>query len=443
MKTTTGLVRRDFLQAAGVASLAGGSPAQSSLNRIPGANDRIRLGLIGCGGMGNADALAFLKVPNVEFAALCDIDQNRLRETAARTGGKPDTYGDFRRIIERTDIDAVVIATPDHWHAIPALQALRAGKDVYLEKPLAHTIAEGQLLVKTVRDTNRILQVGLQQRSGSIFLEAAEVIRSGKIGKVSMVHCFNVWNQSPDGISKVGKRTKGLGRPPDSDPPEGVDYDFWLGPAPKRQFNPVRFHWNYIYFWDYSGGMLLIWMVHLLDSVFQALGLKAPNSVHTGGGIHVLDDMRETPDTAVATLEFDNLSVICSCLHATSYTFGGRRFDHGIQVIGTAGTLLIDRSGYQVIAETQEAEPIPSPAGLVEGYGVHQQKFIECLRNRTRPPCDVVDGHLSTTALHLANISYRTGRKIYWDEAREQIINDPEANAFLSKEYRKPWSLHG
>jgi predicted dehydrogenase len=320
---------------------------------------------------------------------------------------------------------------------------MRAGKDVYLEKPLAHTIAEGQLLVKAARDTNRILQVGLQQRSGSIFLQAAEVIRSGKIGKVSLVHCFNVWNQSGDGITKSGGRTRGLGNPPDSDPPPGVDYDFWLGPAPKRAFNPARFHWNYIYFWDYSGGMLLIWTVHLLDSVFQALDLKAPKSVHTAGGIHVLDDIRETPDTAVATFDFDGLTVVCSCLHATSFTFGGRRFDHGIQVIGTAGTLLIDRSGYQIIPETPEAEPVPSPAGLVEGYGVHQPKFIECLRTRKRPPCDAADGHLSTTALHLANISYRTGRKIYWDAGKEQIINDPEANAWLSKEYRKPWSLHG
>lgn len=443
MKLTTTLARRHILQAASATPLAVGAAKPSPSSRIPGANDRIQLGLIGCGGMGNADMRAFLSVPNVEFVALCDVDQNRLRETAGKTGARPDTYGDFRRVIERKDIDAVVIATPDHWHAIPALEALRAGKDVYLEKPLAHTIAEGQLLVKTVQDTNRILQVGLQQRSGSIFLEAAGVIRSGKIGKVSLVHCFNVWNQSPDGINKTGKRTRGLGRPPDGDPPEGVDYDFWLGPAPKRSFNPVRFHWNYIYFWDYSGGMLLIWMVHLLDSVFHALGLTAPKSIHTGGGIHVLDDMRETPDTAIATFEFDHLSVICSCLHATSYTFGGRRYDHGIQVIGTAGTLLIDRSGYQIIPETKEAEPILSPPGLVEGYGVHQQRFIECMRNRTPPPCDVVAGHLSTTALHLANISYRTGRKIHWDAAREQIINDSEANAFLSKEYRKPWSLHG
>lgn len=443
MNSSASPTRRHLLQAAAGSPLAAGANAQSSPRRVLGANDRIRLGLIGCGGMGNADLRAFSNVPGVEFAGLCDVDQNRLRETASKSGGKVDTYNDFRRLLDRNDIDAVVIATPDHWHAIPALQAMRTGKDVYLEKPLAHTIAEGRLLVKTARDTNRILQVGLQQRSGSIFLEAAEVIRSGKIGKVSLVHCFNVWNQSPDGTMKGGGRTRGLGNPADTDPPAGVDYDFWLGPAQKREFNPMRFHWNYIYFWDYSGGMLLIWTVHLLDSVFQTLDLKAPKSVHTAGGIHVLDDIRETPDTAVATFDFDGLTVICSCLHATSFSFGGRRVDHGIQVVGTAGTLLIDRSGYQIIPETPEAQPIPGPSGLLEGYGVHQQKFIECLRTRKRPPCDVVDGHHSTTALHLANISYRTGRKIFWDAAKEQIINDPEANTYLSKEYRKPWSLHG
>jgi len=433
MSADTSASRRHFLEAAG--ALAAG--------RVAGANDRVRLGLIGCGGMGNADMRAFLNVPGVEFAAMCDVDQNRLRETAGKARGKVDTYGDFRRLLERKDIDAVVIATPDHWHAIPALQAMRAGKDVYLEKPLAHTIAEGQLLVKTARDTNRILQVGLQQRSGSVFLEAAEVIRSGKIGKVSLVHCLNVWNQSGDGTAKGGGRTKGLGNPPDSDPPAGVDYDFWLGPAPKRAFNPVRFHWNYIYFWDYSGGMLLIWTVHLLDSVMQALNLKAPKSVHTSGGIHVLRDMRETPDTAVATFDFDGLTVVCSCLHGTRFTFGSRRVDHGIQVIGTAGTLLIDRSGYQIVPETPDGAPIPSPAGLEEGYGAHQREFVECLRTRKRPPCDAADGHLSTTALHLANISYRTGRKIHWDAEREQIVGDSEANAYLSKAYRRPWTLEG
>ena len=433
--------RRGVLKAAGLTTLTASAAAQLPTSRVLGANDTVRIGLIGCGGMGNADLLAFLEVPNVKAVALCDVDQNRLKATAEKVPGGVETYGDFRQLIDRKDIDAVVIATPDHWHAIPALHALRSGKDVYLEKPLAHTIEEGQLLVSTARQYNRILQVGLQQRSGTIFLEAGKLIREGKIGRVSTVHCFNVWNQSGHVTTAEGRRSRGLGNKPDSDPPAGVDYDFWLGPAPKRPFNPTRFHWNYIYYWDYSGGMLLIWTVHLLDSVFQAFGLRGPKSVNVSGGKYVLDDSRETPDTAIATFDFGNMSVICSCLHTTAFTFGGRRFDHGIQVIGTEGTLLIDRKGYQIIPEGSNPEPIMGPDGLTEGYGEHQREFINCVRERRRPPCDAIDGHRSTTALHLANISYKTGRKIFWDHEKEQIVNDADAARHMSKEYRKPWSL--
>jgi len=169
--------------------------------------------------------------------------------------------------------------------------------------------------------------------------------------------------------------------------------------------------------------------------------LTAPQSVNTSGGNHVLDDIRETPDTAIATFDFGDVTVVCSCLHGTSFTFGGRRVDHGIQIVGTAGTLLIDRSGYQIIPEVPDPTPVLSPPDLVEGYGVHQRNFIDCMRSRKKPACDVIDGHRSTTALHLANISYRTGRKIVWDSDEERILNDPEANQYLSKEYREPWSL--
>ena len=429
--------RRAFIHTGALTPLASAAFGQSG-PRSPGPNDTVRIALIGCGGMGNFDLAAFLKVPGVRVVALCDVDQNRLQKTAAKVGGPVDTYGDFRKVIERKDIDAVVIATPDHWHAIPALQALRAGKDVYLEKPVAHTIEEGQLLVRTARQYNRILQIGLQQRSGTIFLEAMNLVRSGKIGRVSMAHCINAWNQS--GISTEG-RARGLGNPPDSDPPEGVDYDFWLGPAPKRPFNPNRFHWNYIYYWDYSGGMLLIWTVHLLDTVYQIFDLKGPNAVNVSGGKYLLDDSRDTPDTAMATFDFDGMTVVCSCLHTTTFTFGGRRVDHGIQLIGTQGTMLIDRKGYQILPEGANSQPILSPEGLTDGYGEHQRKFVDCVRSRTKPPCDAEDGHRSSTALQLANISYRTGRKIFWDPRREQILNDPDACRYLSKEYRKPWSL--
>jgi predicted dehydrogenase len=384
---------------------------------------------------------------------MCDVDQSRLTQApkelpAEAQAEKIDLLSDFRRLIDRADIDVVVVATPDHWHAIPALQAMRAGKDVYLEKPVAHTIEEGQMLVKTARGHNRVLQVGLQQRSQEAFLEAEKVLRSGQIGSISAVHCFNVWNQTDPALTSYSiseirtptGREIGLGNPPDSAAPPGVDYDMWLGPAPKRPFNPARFHWNYIYFWDYSGGMQLIWMVHLFDSVRQMMDLKGPKSVHTSAGTFVMRDIRETPDTVITTLDYPNLTVICSILHTSGFTFGGGRYDHGIQFIGSKATLMVDRFGYQVLPEAKKPELIRTDTPNT-GTLKHVENFLTCVRTRKKPACDIEEGHISTTALHLANISYRTGRKVFWDSEKEQIIGDPEAASFARKEYRDPWSL--
>ena len=414
---------------------AGGAPAVSS-NPL-GANDTVRLGLIGCA-RGKHNLRCCLEAPNTEVVALCDVDSARLAGTLKEIGGKPDTYGDFRRIIDRQDIDAVIIATPDHWHAIPALQAIRAGKDVYLEKPIGHTIYEGQILVETARAHKRVVEVGLQQRSGTIFQEAVKLVNSGEIGKVSVVRCFNAWNQWVGGSG----RSRGIGKPPDCDPPEGVDYDMWLGPAPKRPFNPNRFHWNYIYYWDYSGGMLMAWGVHLVDIALWAMKVKGPEAVTTSGGTYILTDSRETPDTAEAIFEFPDFTMIYSCRHATAFPMGSRRLDHGIQFFGSQATLLVDRSGYQIIPEGEKnPEPVLSPPELNSGEGVHQRRFIECVRSREAPVCDILEGHRSTTALQLANISYHTGRKIFWNAEKEQIINDADAARRIGKEYRAPWSL--
>lgn len=421
--------------AGSAAGMASAGPAISS--SVVAANDTVRLGLIGCGPQGKNDALHCLKAPKTAVVALCDVDPARLRGAFEKTGGKADTYSEFERIIERKDIDAVIVATPDHWHAIPALQAMRAGKDVYLEKPVAHTVQEGQLLVETARQYKRIVQVGLQQRSGTVFQEAVKLVRSGKIGKVSVAHCFNAWNVTPGGNG----RALPIGNPPDSEPPEGVDYDRWLGPAPKRPFNPNRFHWNYIYFWDYCGGMLLTWGVHLVDIVLWTMGVKGPQAVTVSGGKYVLQDARETPDTAEAIFDLPHFTLTYSCRHANRFPMGSRLLDHGIQFLGNQATLLLDRGGYQIIPDGEKPEPVVSPQGLTNGNGPHQMEFIECIRSRKPPVCDIFEGHRSTTTMQLANISYRTGRKIHWDVDKEQIINDPGASVLLSKQYRSPWSL--
>src|SRR5262249_31105835 len=198
-----------------------------------------------------------------------------------------------RRIIDRKDIDAVIIATPDHWHVIPALQAMQSGKDVYLEKPIGHTIHEGQLMVETARERQRIVQVGLQQRSGTIFTAAMKVVRSGQIGKVSLVHCWNAWN---DKVNYTGGYRQ-LKNAKDANPPDGVDYDMWLGPAPKRPFNPDRYNGTYLYYWDYSGGMAITWGIHLVDTVMQIMNVEGPSSVAASGGKYIFNDSRDTPDT--------------------------------------------------------------------------------------------------------------------------------------------------
>jgi len=431
MRTT----RRHFIASGALAAAA------------PGANDAIRIGLIGCGGRGRSLLRLFQKDPSCHIVAICDVDRERLDQTRASVSPPPATYSDFRRLLDRSDIDAVIVATPDHWHAIPALQAMRAGKDVYLEKPVGHTVEEGAILVAEAERSGRLLEVGLQQRSGTLFAEAGRLIQNGTLGKLSLVHCLNVWNQSDSGNldytirRPAHSRAHGLGRPPDADPPAGVDYDLWLGPAPQRRFNPNRFHWNYLYFWDYSGGMVITWGVHMLDSVRQLLGLGWPSAVTASGGRYVLDDMRETPDTLIAVFDYPNLTLTCSVQHANAFPWGNPRMDHGIQILGAKGTMLLTREGYRVVPEGDNKNSIESARGLDSGDGAHQLRFLESLRSRKPPVCGIREAHISTASLQLANISYRTGRKVFWDQARQQITSDSGASRYLTKEYRKPWSL--
>jgi predicted dehydrogenase len=431
-KLMANVTRRTFVKHS-VAGFAMAAPA------VLGANNTIRLALIGCSGQGVYDLRDCLKAPDTKAVALCDVDQTQLSKAKQRIGGEVNTTGDFRRILDRQDVDAVIIATPDHWHAIPALQALQAGKDLYLEKPIGHTVREGQLLVRAVAESNRIASVGLQQRTGTLFLSAREIIQSGQLGKVALVHCWNAWNDQANfegGYRQLKKVT-------DGPPPAGVDYDFWLGPAPKRTFNANRYNGTYLYYWDYSGGMTITWGVHLIDSALHLLNVEAPLSVTATGGKYVFADDRDTPDTVEQIFEFPGFILTYSCRHANAFPSGSAASDHGIQFFGTKGTLLLNREGYQIITEGKKPETIKSPTGLDAGWGTHQRNFIECLRTRKPPNCTMLEGHRATTACQLANIAYRTGRKIRWDAAKEQITGDAEAARLMTKKYRAPWVLKG
>ena len=425
------LTRRRFIQttAGAAATFSALSPALGAL----GANERIRVGIIGTGSRGRSHVTTLKRQKDAEIVALCDVDDNRLAECVKEAGNAPEQYKDFRRLLDRKDIDAVFVTTPEHWHAIPALQAMQAGKDVYLEKPLGHTIHEGRVIADTAKKTERIVQIGLQQRSVPHWQNAVQRIQAGEIGRIVTVNVWNAWNTEEMGGN--------MGNPPDSDAPAGVDYDMWLGPAPKRPFNPRRFHFYFYFWWDYSSGMPCAWGVHLFDVVMWAMSTP-PRSVSSAGGIYVLKDARETPDTLQTVFDCGDYAMTYSMQHAN----GWRRFgdkDHGIEFIGSKGVLQINRSGFQMYHEADRNTLKPYYSESVSGNDTqrHQGNFLDCMRSRKTPNASAEIGHLAAIPGYLANISHRVGRGIRWDAQREQILNDSEASGLLTKDYRKPWHL--
>lgn len=428
------ITRRTFIQSSlsTAAALSAAGPALGAL----GANDRIRLGVIGTGGRGNAHIHDLKNHSDVELVAICDVDDaqlDRAAQNAAGFGAKPERYKDFRKLIDRKDIDAVFITSCCHWHAIPAVQAIRAGKDLYIEKPSGHTIHEGRVIADEARKHGRVVQIGLQQRSGPHWINAVERIKAGEIGQVTTVHTWNAWN-----IDEMGGR---LGNPPDGEAPAGVDYDMWLGPAPKRAFNPARFHFGYYFFFDYSSGMTCAWGVHLFDVVAWALGYNL-KSVAATGGIYVLKDARDTPDTLEAVFDCGHYTMSYSLNHNSGWRRHGN-MDHGIEFVGTQGVLQINRSGFEMFHEADRAErkPYYTEKTIGDDTPLHQRNFLDCMRSRKQPRVNAETGHQATAYGYLANISYRVGRGIRWDAEKDTIPGDPEAARLLTKEYREPWSL--
>jgi predicted dehydrogenase len=436
--------RRDFIKSTAVGALSAGMAlhASSASGGVLGSNDRVVTGFIGLGRMGQSNLKDFLKQQDVDVAAVCDVYAPNL-DKAAALAPKAEKHKDFRRILDRKDIDAVVVSTPDHWHALPMIMACQVGKDVYVEKPLSHTIDEGRKMVQAARKHNRIVQVGTQQRSGKHFQNAVELVRGGKIGKVSFVRTWNFGNQFPSGI----------GNPADCNPPSELDWDMWLGPAPKVSFNPNRFGVNpnnfsyFRWFWDYAGGMVTDWGIHLLDIVQWAMGVDYPQAVTASGGKFYLQDNRETPDTLLVTYEYPGWI----CTYENRECNGSRIFDkgYGITFHGTEGTLFVDRSGFEILPETRRGsdnKPINRMEPMKEANSndqhlTHVRNFLDSVKSRQKPISDVEIGHRSTSTALLANISYRTRRRIEWDGKNERIVGDSEASKLLSRHYRKPWSL--
>ena len=332
---TAQITRRDFVEAVGISAGASTLLGMPAIAAGGSANEKIRLILIGAGSRGNQLLDSFFKQADMEVVGVVDVDDKHAGETADRIkkakGNTPDTARDYRGMLDRKDVNAVIIATPDHWHALPAIQAVLAGKDVYVEKPVAHNVAEGQAMLRAARKTGKIMAVGTQQRSSSHFQQAVEIVRSGKLGKVFWVQTWNFENISP----------AGLGNYPDGPAPSYVDYDRWLGPAPLRPFHPNRFHLLFRWFFDYAGGMMSDWGVHLNDIVLWALNAKGPKSVYTTGGIFTSDDNRDTPDTMQVVYEFPECTLTYSMRKGNGLKYNGH--DYGILFCGTDASLLLDR----------------------------------------------------------------------------------------------------
>ncbi len=417
--------RRQFLSRTAAAAAAGFAAPWIIPASAFGANERIVTGHIGVGGQGNANLGAFLKLASP--AAVCDVDQKHLATAVERvekdTKKSCEGFGDYRKLLDRKDIDAVVISTPDHWHALATIHACQAGKDVYCEKPLSLTIVEGRKMVDAARANNRIVQTGSQQRSDNRFRQACEYVRNGRLGKLQKV--------------LVGLPNTNFSGPPvpDSDPPPELNYDMWLGPAPLRPYNVNRVHYKFRFFWDYSGGQMTNFGAHHIDIAQWGLGMDDSGPIATEG---------------VATFHPEKwYEVTQSCRITHTYSTGvllivgqGQKdCPGGATFIGSEGAIFVDRGKITSTPEDILKQPLQeSDVRLYESKN-HHQNFLDCIKSRKLPICDVEIGHRSATVCHLGNIAARLGRRIQWDPVNEQIVGDVDAAMWVSRPYRAPWVL--
>jgi predicted dehydrogenase len=398
------------------------------------ANNQIVLGMIGVGGMGTNRLNEFLKLPDVRIGAVCDVDRNHVDRALGivqkEKGYKPQSFGDFRRLLEVKEMDAVAIVTPDHWHAIPTVNAFEAGKDVFVEKPLSYSVAEGRAMADASLNYKRVSQMGNHIHNDlSNYRRVVEIVKSGKLGKITRVHA---WKTSPTrNIKERGPETL----------PEGFDYDFWLGPAPKRPYHPLRSHFTYRHFWDYSGGTFIDFWCHITDVAFWAMDLEAPRHVSAVGGRFFLTDETETPDTLEAILEYPEMLYIFS--FRPKPLTGFEHIGHiGCLFEGSEASLVANYETHEVWARGKRVDDFPRPSKSIPDSPGHLREFVDAIKTRNfETTCNVRYGHRLTKAGLLANIAFRSGHRLTWDDEREQIVGDEEANRYLTRDFRDPWNL--
>jgi predicted dehydrogenase len=446
------MTRRDFTRTTAAAGVASAATALST-RRVLGANDRVRVGFIGLGNRGDQVLSAFLQHKDADVVAVCDIYQPYLDFASKKIGTAPEQYHDYRKMLDRKDLNAVVVATPDHWHALQMIHACQAEKDVYCEKPLSLCVAEGRAMVKAARDNKRIAQVGIQRMSSSYCKEAADLIREGAIGKVTAVRCFHVQNEWP----------RGIGNPPDEQAPKDFDWDAWQGPAAARKYNKNRTFYRFRWFYDYSGGQLTNFGVHYLAQIHRSLGQDAPTSVVAIGGKYANFDDREVPDTMEVVWHYPGDTLVTfSQFNATGAMPTTRPCE--IEFRGTKGTLFFRTNGYEIVPEVitpnEFAARTPMNREIERGWRVgakaeieakrvdgqirdadHARNFLDCVKSRQTPSCDVEYGHRCTSAALIAGIAHRSRAFLEWDAKAERFTNNEAANKRLSYEYRAPYKF--
>jgi predicted dehydrogenase len=441
--------------------LATGMVAATALSysRILGANDRVGVGYIGIGNRGDQVHDAFLEHGDQQTVAICDLREDYLDLAAKKSRATPTRYKDYKKLLEDKSVDAVVIATPDHWHALMFVDACNAGKDVYVEKPLSLTVAEGRKMVETAERTKRVVQVGTNRRSWKTYKEAADFVRSGGIGHVTVARCFHIRNEWPNGL--------GVAQGPAM---SEQDWDRWLGPAPKVPYNPNRAFYNFRWFYDYSGGQVTNFGVHYVDVIRWLIGQDAPKAVTALGGRYAdIKDNREIPDTLQVTWEFDKTLVIFEQYDASGAP--GNQPNSEMELRGTKGTMYIRNTSWDVVPDRissrnegydgakgygnpldrNAARAAAASAPVIEPKSVkgattgdtmaHTRNFLDCIKTRGKCNADVLTGHLSTSATLIANIAHKTRSLLEWDAKAERFTNNQAANRYLNYQYRAPYKL--
>jgi predicted dehydrogenase len=442
MKTTP-QSRRNFIKNASAATAGVGAltilPSSVVFGR-PAPSDQINVALIGCRGRGFGSLKDHLKYPGTNCVALCDVDAGILNDRAAEIqknhGSTPKLYGDYRKMLEQKDIDVVIIGTPDHWHCLNLVDSVAAGKDVYVEKPMANTIEECNIMSDAASYYNRVVQVGQQQRSNPSFIESMKLVHSGLIGSIRKVNLWANFNY-------------GLGATPamDESVPDGIDYDMWLGPAPSRPFNRNHYHGSWRHFWAYGGGMFSDWGVHLIDmGLWVKDQVKAPTEILTyAGNSSGIEKKRDTFDTMTAI--FPTKDYVINYEMIAGVQDGPYDNMYGVAIIGDKGTIKVNRAGYKVIPEYDgDKKEFMIEATEFKGGGeahvAHAEDFLDCVKSRKTPSCPPEVGRVGAIHVHAANISARIGEPyLVWDDKNNRFSNSEKANSYIIPEYRAPWKL--